>query len=356
MKKFLLMNPFGIGDVLFTTPVIRAIKNKYPDCEIYYWCNSKVKDLFIHDPKITKIFAVSRGDLKRIASTSKFEAILTVFNLIKDIKKEKFDALIDFSLDYRYGLLALIAGIKHRLGLDYQKRGIFLTQKITIDGYSQQHMAEHYFRLAELLGIKGKPQKLELHVTEEHKIQNNILLSQAGIKEGDLLIGIAPGAGASWGEKAMLKHWPAMKYAKVADKLIEKFNAKILILGDSFEKPITDKVRATMKHKPIDLAGRTTLGEMIGLINSLKLLITNDGGPLHIATALGVKTVSIFGPVDERVYGPFPSSEMHIVIKKDIACRPCYKNFRMSFCEKSKQCIDTIEIQEVFEAAEKQLS
>jgi len=350
------MNPFGIGDVLFTTPVIRAIKDNFPDCAIYYWCNSKVKDLFIHDPKITKIFAVSRGDIKRISRVSKFEAVITVLNLIKNLKKEHFDVLIDFSLDYRYGLLALIAGIKQRFGLDYQKRGIFLTQKITIDGYSQQHMAEHYFRLAELLGIKGKPQKLELYVSEENKIQSNILLTQAQIKDGDLLIGIAPGAGASWGEKAMLKHWPAIKYAQVADKLIEKFNAKIVILGDSFEKPITDTVRATMKHKPIDLAGKTTLGEMIGLINNLKLLITNDGGPLHLAAALGVKTVSIFGPVDERVYGPFPSSDIHKVIKKDIACRPCYKNFRMSFCERSKQCIDSIEVQEVFEAAEKQLS
>lgn len=356
MKKFLLMNPFGIGDVLFTTPVIRAIKDNFPDCAISYWCNSRVKDLFIHDPKINKIFAVSRGDIKKIACESKLEAVTTVLKLLADLKKEKFDALVDFSLDYRYSLMALIIGIKQRIGLDYKKRGAFLTQKVTIDGYSEKHMAEHYFKLAELLGIKGKPKKLELHVSEKHKIQSNILLTQAGVKQQELLIGIAPGAGASWGEKAGLKHWPAMKYAQIADKIIDKFNAKVLILGDNFEKPVTDIVTTAMKHKAIDLTGKTSLGEMIGLIHNLKLLITNDGGPLHLAAALGVKTVSIFGPVDEKVYGPYPASEMHRVIKKDIACRPCYKEFRMNLCQNNKQCIDSIEVQEVFEAVEKQLT
>ncbi|MBM3245245.1 MAG: glycosyltransferase family 9 protein, partial [Candidatus Omnitrophica bacterium] len=100
----------------------------------------------------------------------------------------------------------------------------------------------------------------------------------------------------------------------------------------------------------IDIVGETDLSQLIGVINNCRILITNDGGPLHIAVAAGIKSVSIFGPVDENVYGPYPASSKHIVIKNTVACRPCYRNFKFSICQIDRKCLDAITVDEVFDA------
>lgn len=112
MKKFLLINPFGIGDVLFTTPVIRAIRDSYPDGSIGYWCNERVKDILKDNKNIDFVFALSRGDIKRMYRQSRLKGIYRFFSLLRSIKKHRFDIAVDFSLDHRYSLLAKILGIK----------------------------------------------------------------------------------------------------------------------------------------------------------------------------------------------------------------------------------------------------
>lgn len=355
MKKILIINPFGIGDVLFTTPLIRAIKQERPDSVIGYWCNERVKDIFINNPRIDKVFALSRGDLKKIYQTSKLEGIHRFMALLHQIKKERFDATIDFSLDHRYGLISKLLGIKKRVGFNYKNRGWVLTDKINIDGYSDKHVVEYYLDLLQFFESKPKTNNLEIFVSEHSRIKSKNIFIKAGIKDKDLVIGIAAGAGASWGQDASYKHWPAIKYAQLADKIIDNFAAKVVVLGDISERPIADIIVAAMKNKAVDLTGKVTLMELCAIISNLGLLITNDGGPLHIAVAAGVKTVSIFGPVDDLVYGPYPASSKHIVIKKALACRPCYQKFRMSICAHNKECINSIGVDEVFEAVRRQL-
>ncbi len=355
MKRFLIINPFGIGDVLFTTALVRAIKENRPDSIIGYWCNERVKDILINNPRINKVFALSRGDLKKIFQRSKLEGIRRFLGLVGQIRKERFDATIDFSLDHRYGLMSKLLGIKKRAGFNYKNRGRFLTHKIDIDGYSNKHVVEYYLDLLRLFDISPKTNNLEVFVSEPNRIRARNILARAGIKDGDLVIGIAAGAGASWGQDASYKHWPAIKYAQLADRIIDNFTAKIVILGDTSERPIADIITAAMKNQAVDLTGKITLAELCAIIKALRLLVTNDGGPLHIAVAAGVKTVSIFGPVDERVYGPYPASDRHIVIKRDLNCRPCYQNFRMPVCGNNKECINSIDVDEVFEAVRRQL-
>lgn len=356
MKKFLIINPFGIGDVLFTTALIRAIKESQPDSVIGYWCNERVKDILINNPRVDRVFALSRGDLKKIYQRSKLEGIRRFLGLLRQIRKERFDATVDFSLDHRYGLISKLLGIKKRAGFNYKNRGRFLTDKIDIDSYKNKHVVEYYLDLLQFFDIRPKTNNLEIFVPEYNRIKAKNIFIRAGIKDEDRIIGIAAGAGASWGQDASYKHWPAIKYARLADKIIDNFAAKIIILGDISERPIADIITAAMKNKTIDLTGKISLMELCAIIKGLQLLITNDGGPLHIAAAAGVKTVSIFGPVDDLVYGPYPASGKHIVIKRALSCRPCYQNFRMPICENNKECINSIDVDEVFEAVSLQLS
>lgn len=350
MKKFLIINPFGIGDVLFTTPLIRAIKDKQPDSIIGYWCNERVRGILKNNSGIDKIFALSRGDLKKIYQKSKWGCICQFLNLVYKIKKANFDISLDVSLDHRYSLICKLAGIKKRIGFNFKKRGRFLTDKIDIAGYQDRHVVEYYLDLLRLLNINAQDKKLELFVTEQNKKQAVALLDSKGIDKSSLLVGIAPGAGASWGSDAVFKHWPAIKFAQLADKMIENLGARVLILGDEQEKQISEIIANAMKHKAkaIDLTGETNLEGLSAVINNLGLLVTNDGGPLHIAVAQGIKTVSIFGPVDDKVYGPYPASDKHIVIREDVECRPCYNNFRFTGCLNNRRCIEDVSVDKVY--------
>lgn len=354
-KKILFINPFGIGDVLFTTPLINNIKQAMPECSISYWCNERVSEIFKSDPRIDKIFALSRGDLKKIFQCSIFQGFKELFSLLRRIRKERFEVVFDFSLDHRYGIITKLLRIKKRIGLNYKNRGGFLTDKININGYTGKHVIEYYLDLLKFIGIKPQNKNTRVFVSEENNVKCKNMLKHFGISDKDLIVGIAAGAGASWGKNASLKHWPPIKYARLADKIIEFFKAKIILLGDSNEKPIAEIIAASMKNKPIDFTGKTNLPEFAAAINNLNLLITNDGGPLHIAVSLGVKTISIFGPVDELVYGPYPLSEKQIVIKTGLPCRPCYKKFKMDICDKDRECINSIGTDEVFNAAKRLL-
>ena len=422
MNKFLIINPFGIGDVLFTTPVIRAIKDRHPDSFIGYWSNERVGELLISNPKIDRVFALSRGDIKRIYKNSSLKRLTALFKLINDIRKERFDVAFDFSLDSRYGLWSKLAGIKKRIGLDYKNRGRFLTDKVKLAGYSGKHVVEYYLDLLNFTDPHCRahfgsasltiPQTIpslsreslgyKLEVSDEVSARAKKILAEHGIMAADLFIGVAPGGGASWGKDATYKQWPAERFAELADRLTKDLNAKVVLLGSADEKPIAEIVlgkivlscprkRASINDAPLDsrwslprawipafagmtrggndnepnqaiaptmvnLTGRLSLKELTAIISELKLLICNDGGPLHMAVALGVKTVSIFGPVDERVYGPYPPGAKHIVVKKDLPCRPCYKDFRFTGCSNNRKCLGDISVDEVHEKVKSLMS
>ncbi|MDD4979730.1 MAG: lipopolysaccharide heptosyltransferase II [Candidatus Omnitrophica bacterium] len=354
--KFLIINPFGIGDVLFTTPVIRAIKENYPDSIIDYWCNGRVAPVLRNNPRIDMVFALSRGDLKKIYRECIYKGIFRFWDLLFRIRKERFGAALDFSLDHRYGLIAKFAGIKKRIGFNYKKRGRFLTDRIDIDGYSDKHVVEYYLDLLKILAIIPQSRILELFVSEASRAKVKGIFGSYGVKDKDVVIGIAPGAGVSWGQDASLKHWPAKKFAQLADKLIANFGAKIIIIGDESEKPIADTLMNAMREKAIDLTGATTLEDLSAVIDNLAVLVTNDGGPLHMAAALGKKTVSFFGPVDPRVYGPYPVDEKrHIVLRSNLECSPCYVKFHLSGCGNNKECLEAIDVDSALDAVAKLL-
>jgi len=356
MEKILIINPFGIGDVLFTTPVIKAIKENNPKNFLGFWCNERVKPILENNPYIDKIFALSRGDLKKIFKKNKFEGIKKLWSLFSALKREKFNIAVDFSLDHRYNLIAKLAGIKKRVGFDYKKRAKFLTDKIEIDSYKDKHVVEYYLETLRFLNIAlPKVAQLELFVSQKDQTWAEDFLRRHNLSNKDLLVGIAPGGGMSWGKDAYYLHWPEEKFSSLIDLLIKKDNAKIILFGSEDEAGVCNKIELNQKNKIINLAGKISLNQFISLFKKCNLAICNDTGPLHIAVALGLKTICICGPVDERVYGPYPLNENHIVIKKDFSCRPCYKNFRFLGCAYNRRCLEEISVDQVYTAVKQLL-
>jgi len=352
--KILFVNPFGIGDVLFTTALIRPLKEKRNF--IYYWCNERVVDILSHNKAIETVYSLSRGDLKRIFKRSRRDAAKKLIGLIGQLKRERFDMALDFSLDYRYSLLLRFLGVKRIAGFDYKGRGRFLTDRVKIAGFDSRHMVDHYASLLKFVDKSiAAPAQMELFIGDEEKDWASDFLSRHKISASDVLVGIAPGGGASWGEGAFRKHWPKEKFSAVANKLTSADKYKLLLLGSENEKEICGYISDRIKKNTVNLCGETSLGRFAALLARCRLLIANDGGPLHMASALGVKTVSIFGPVDEKVYGPYPPSGDHAVLTNKVDCRPCYKSFKYPLCS-DRVCLDSLEPCQVTEAAIKALT
>jgi len=334
-KKILIINPFGIGDVLFSTPLVSFVKGKYPGCYIGYICNIRTREILETNPEIDEVFVFERDEYRSLWKKSKIETLKKLSRFWKEIKKRKFDLLLDLSLGKEYAFFCWSIGIKERRGFDYRGRGRFLTHRISFEGFNDKPVAEYYI---DVIDKTHKAQgRTVLVTTGKDKEYIDNFLKKQGIKEQDILIGIAPGGGASYGkEKSHYKRWACKDFALVADKVISH-GAKPILLGGPGEEELIAEVASKMQNKPF-FGPKTKIREMACLIKKCKAIVCNDGGLLHIAVSQDVPTVSIFGPTDEQVYGPYPASEKHTVLTEDADCRPCYKRFRLPECD-NKKCM-----------------
>lgn len=349
-KRVIIVNPFGIGDVLFSTPVIGNVKLSYPDGFIGYLCNIRTAPIFNDNPNVNKVFIYEKDDWRRLWKESKLKCIASFIKFLLEIKKYKFDLAIDLSLGRHYSFFLWLLGVKKRYGFNYKNRGLFLTHKIDIEGYQGKHVIEFYLDLLRFMGLKVVETRAKIYFKKELKDWAKELLRSKGAAR-KFLVGVVPGGGVSWGKSVDIRRWPKEKFAQLADAVSENFDVNILIFGDANEAVLCDSVISLMKHRPIRIVGETDLMQFATLLSECDLVIANDGGPLHLSVAAGVKTISLFGPVDERVYGQYPNDfRLHRIIKKDLPCRPCYNKFRMLPCRNDKECLSGIGVEDVLDA------
>ncbi|MDP2912813.1 MAG: glycosyltransferase family 9 protein [Candidatus Omnitrophota bacterium] len=358
MKKILIVNPFGIGDVIFSTPLVDILKKNFPDSYIGYLCNRRVSELIATNPCLDKIFVYEKDDYRDAWRLSKIEFAKKILALLKSIKKERFDVSIDLTLNYQYSMFLKLLGVRRRLGFNYRNRGKFLTDRIDMEGFDDKHVIEYYLDVLKLLDIDTDKYEIEPRIYASPiglKFADRVL-KENGMRESDQLIGMLPGCGESWGEDAGYRRWPGRNFAVLADMLVENYGARIILLGNQKETGLCGAVAAAMKNHILNYCGKTTIDQFLGILKRCSVVITNDGGPLHMAVGLGVKTISIFGPVDENVYGPYGNKHNHIALsKKGLPCRPCYRRFKYAKCEK-RVCLDLVTAEEVFRAAQGLLS
>ena len=345
-KKILCINPYGIGDVLFTTPVISNLRRSYPDAFIAYLANRRAADFLQSNPDIQQVFIYERDEFVDIYRKSPLKFGQKWFALFKSIKQEGFDLVLDLSLNSTFGFLTAACGIPRRVGFNYRQRGRFLTDKIPFIGYEDKHIIEYNLDLLRHLRIPAVTTRMSLPIPAKDVQWAQDWLLENKIDSARPLIAVVAGGGASWGKDARYRRWGAAKYADLLDKIIENCDAAIILLGDQQEEELSRQV-VSLAHFPLYSAvGKTSLPGMAALFAECCLAIVNDAGPLHVAVAVGVKTISIFGPVDPHIYGPYPGEE-HLVVHKDLPCQPCYRRFRMARCEHIS-CLRDLSVEEVY--------
>src|SRR3989338_5755633 len=348
--NIVIVNPFGIGDCLFTTPLIHTLKDAFPKSKLGFLCNKRTAPLLRNNPFINEVFIYERDDFKQSLSASKLKWLKEFSSFIRQMKKARFDMAIDLSLSANFSFFLWLAGIKKRVGYNYKNRGFYLTKSVKLSGYENKHVVEYYNSLLELIATKPKYQDLELYLKDEDRFYTQDIFKEHHIDNSAPIIALSAGGGASWGIEAEIKRWPKEKFALLVNKIIEKYKVTVIILGDLKERDLLLNIETGHQNKVINLAGKTTLAQSAAIINRADLFIGNDGGLLHVAAALKRKTISFFGPVDPMVYGPYPPDEArHIVLKRILECSPCYHKFRLNPCQRNRECLEKIDVDEVME-------
>jgi heptosyltransferase-2 len=254
----------------------------------------------------------------------------------------RFDLAILFQNAFEAALLALLGGVKFRIGYNTDARRLFLTHAvIRNDQVLGLHQVEYYLSILRAMEWEAETRDPQLFVDEKDMGAVRSLLLSNGISEDDFLLGLSPGA--IFGPA---KRWPAERFAAVGDWSVERWGSKVLVMGSHKENDICTAVYNSMKYPAMNVCGRTTLGEAMALIKRCHFFVSNDSGLMHIAAALGVPMVAIFGSTDPAATGP--RSQKARIIKHQIDCSPCLK----PDCPTGYRCLSSIEAAEVWNEME----
>lgn len=335
IRRIMVRATNWVGDVVMSLPALEAVRKNFPTSSITVLAKPWVIPLFENHPSVDQIL-VYRKDKGRLKDIGEMIRVLRV------IRKNGFDLAILFQNAFEAALLAYLGGVGFRLGYNTDGRGFLLTHRvITTDDVLKVHQIEYYMSIMEAMGWDSASLNPRLYVGKRNLKKGKVLLEANGIKTEDFLLGVGPGA--VFGEA---KRWPAERFARVADWAVEKWGAKVLVMGSQDESTICDILSTTMKHRPLNLCGLTSLGEAMALINWCDFFVSNDSGLMHISAAMGVPTVAIFGSTDPVTTGP--RGPKTSIVRNDIECAPCLK----PECPKDHRCMLSIEPEDVWEEME----
>jgi len=355
--KFLIINPYGIGDLLFCTPLMRGIKKCYPKSEVSFVVGQRTHEVLKNHPFINFIYPYQKELFKKQPFLKKLKYL---YQFHCEIRNKQYDVVFDLSLTDEFSFYSkFLWNIPLRIGFSFKKRGRFLNRKeILSEGFKKNAVADYYKNLLKFIDKCpiDVERKLDFYIPKRVFISTKAIFSKYKISQNKKKICIVPGGGGSWGKEAYHKFWPVEYYSMLCDELTKRYSAEIFILGDASEKKSCQQVSSKNKFKVFNLSGKTTLHQAAAIIKKSHLVIGNDSGLMHIAVAVGTPSISIYGPINEKVYGPYTDHKIkHLVVYTDLQCRPCYDRFRMPECKNDHQCLKQIHPNQVLDLAHKLL-
>jgi heptosyltransferase-2 len=253
----------------------------------------------------------------------------------------RFDVAIALPNSMESALGLWLVGVPSRVGYNTDARGVFLKEAVFgrqhLDG---MHTVFYFLGLLKALGGVATFTPPTLHLESEESDSAAQFLAEVDVAGDGPWVGLSPGA--AYGPA---KRWPPERFATLAGALQQEFGARIVLLGGSDERPVADSVKGYLQEPLVDLVGRTSLRQALGVLSQLRLLVTNDSGLMHAAAALSVPQVALFGSTDPVATGPFSSQAT--VVRHSWPCSPCFKRT----CEVGYPCLNAISVDEVLAAA-----
>jgi heptosyltransferase-2 len=354
--KILVRGTNWLGDAVMTTPALLRLREKFPDAHIALLCTEKLRGLWLNHPALSEIISFAPGE--------------SVFAIGKKLRTGKFDLALVLPNSPRSALEVFLAAIPQRIGYARPWRNFFLTQTVTPRAVAVKmrkrsvaeiknlishlpisssqlpnsaHQIHEYLYLAATLGANQEPLPPQLFVAPE---EIEAAKKKFNLEKNDQpIIGLNPGA-----EYGPAKRWPVEKFIAAAKEISLRTNCTWLLFGGKSDATITNQIASQLSSSNcqlLNLAGKTSLRELMALLKLCRVHLTNDTGPMHVAAALGTPVIVPFGSTSPELTGPgLPGDQRHHLLKSDAPCSPCF----LRECPIDFRCMNGISVERVVEA------
>jgi heptosyltransferase-2 len=339
IKNILVIRLDRIGDTVMTTPIFRALKEKWSDAQITVLANPVNKNIVINNPFIDCILIYDREN--------KHKSLKSRLSFFKDVREMEFDIVIDPYLDYELNtsFITRLVGSKYRLGFEFAGRGFFYNIRYASNTFpvstDKKHMIDYNLDLIGCIGVKANKKQPEIFLSADEKENASRILEKVGVNPKNIIVGVHPGGNYE------SQRWPIERFASVSDYLIASYGIKVILFGGQDERELLSEFKECAVKAPIILE-ELNLREFMSVLSHCNLFLCNNSGPLHIATALNIPTVSTMGPTIPFHW--WPRGDNHIVLRKDMDCSPCKKGI----CE-THECMELITTDDFLTAVKTQL-
>jgi 3-deoxy-D-manno-octulosonic-acid transferase/heptosyltransferase-1 len=339
--NILIVKLSAIGDVIHALPSLAALRKLYPEANITWVIEDASSDLISGHPYLDRVIVSHRkqwiDDLKKGHIT---KPIKEIRDFIDDLRKQPYDLVVDFHGLIKSAIIVLLSSGKRKLGYDSMQElsGLFLNEKIPEDMH--KHAVDRYLDFLRYLGSDIKDPEFLIPIGEENINRVDELLQRNAIDKNRRFVAVNPVA--LWDTKL----WADEKFADLCDMITDELGVSVVFTGSDHRK--LEHIQSRMKSLSVNLGGRTTLRDLAYLYRRSSLLITTDSGPMHLAAAMGIPTIALFGPTDPARTGPYGKG--HVVIRRELSCSPCF----LKKCD-SMKCMSDITVDEVFHAVKEKL-
>ncbi|HEX8913767.1 MAG TPA: lipopolysaccharide heptosyltransferase II [Humisphaera sp.] len=346
--RILVVQPSWVGDAVMATPALRALRQRFPQAEITYLMRRWVKPVYAGMPWADRLVTYRTGKTPRKAGRGQF------FELAARLRAAKFDMAVLLPNSFKTALICRMARIPRVVGYERDGRGFLLTDRLLpakANGkFVPSPILRYYLGLAKYLGADSTDLRMELFVTDAERREAEEVLLRGGLPRDVDRPGsrgqppmVLLNPGANYGAA---KLWKPEYFAELADRLMGELNATVLISAAPKERPIVEQIKRHMKRVPVDLSNKGIgLGSLKEIVRRCDLMVTNDTGPRHIAAAMGVPVVTIFGPTHPEWTEIYYAKER--IAKVKVFCGPCQKKT----CPLDHRCITRVTPNMVWDSA-----
>lgn len=326
-----------------TTPLLETIQQNYPGATISYVVGSWSKAIVEHHPAVTTVI-----DCGTVGIPGRY-SLRDYLLLARRLRKYHFDLAFVLDRSPLVTLLSWLAGVPRRVGPDSLGRGFSLTDRVpvSVDPEHLQHQAEIYLDLARVLRLHIEQPRMRFVPTleEKHAAHHSDLLQ----------IAVFPGGGSNPGMELTAKRWPLERYRVLVDRLVDALHAHILLIGGKEDYTLNQQLLEKLTVPPgsvENLAGQANFGQTAAQLAACDLFIGNDSSPMHLAAAVGIPVIAIFGPTSPQEYGPYPPGDpTHIALWKHPSGKPCFYLGKMQTCQ-GCTCMQAITVEDVWQAVQ----
>jgi heptosyltransferase-1 len=295
-QRIALIKPSALGDICHALPVLTALRQRFPDAEISWIINRVYEPLVQGHPDLTRTIAFDRSSFRRGFGVG-VSSTLSFFN---ELRRYRFDLVIDLQGLLRTGLMAAASGAPVRLGFAEAREGAryFYTHRIAVPDAEQIHAVDRYWHVVEWLGAGAVEKQFRLPISPEERSAAEAEL--AGLPRPWLVV--APGS--RW----LTKQWPAAYFAELARRALSTVGGSIILVGVAEDRPLSATVATSVRGSVVDLTGKTSLPRLTAILSLADMMIANDTGPLHLAAALGLPCIAPYTCTKTVKHGPYAVS------------------------------------------------